>query len=58
MDLPSVIVFRLRDMRPENVNRHLEQVLDQHLDALAQGAVVSVGERHIRLRLLPIAPAD
>lgn len=53
-----MIVFRLRDMRPENVNRHLEQVLDQHLDALAQGAVVSVGERHIRLRLLPIAPAD
>ena len=52
--LPSVIVFRLADMRPESVNRHLEQVLQQAQDDLAQGAVISVREGQIRVHRLPI----
>jgi predicted nuclease of predicted toxin-antitoxin system len=52
--LPSVITFRLRDMRPENVNLYLKNLLDSHSDALLQGAIVSINEAKTRLRLLPI----
>lgn len=52
--LPSVVIFRLRNMRPENVNAHLEAVLTQHQTALVQGAVISVTEGSARVRLLPI----
>lgn len=51
---PSVIVFRLADMRPDSVNRHLARVLKQAADDLARGAIVSVREGQIRVRALPI----
>lgn len=51
---PSVIVFRLADMRPESVNRHLEWVLRQAQEDLARGAIISVREGQIRVRRLPI----
>ena len=28
-ELPSVVIFRLRNMRPENVNRFCERVIDR-----------------------------
>ena len=52
--LPSVVTFRLRDMRPVNVNRHLRAILNQHGERLEQGAVVTVTENRIRVRTLPI----
>ena len=52
--LPSVVLFRLQDMRPETVNRHLDALLAQHLPALESGAILSVTERRVRLRMLPI----
>ena len=52
--LPSVIVFRLRDMRPHQVNHYLEQILSDHSDSLEQGAIISVTEKRIRVRSLPI----
>jgi predicted nuclease of predicted toxin-antitoxin system len=52
--LPTVIVFRLRSMVPDNVNRHLTMLLEQYPDELAQGAILSVPEGHIRIRRLPI----
>ena len=52
--LPTVIVFRLRSMVPDNVNRHLAMLLAQHVAGLEQGAIVSVAEGHIRVRRLPI----
>ena len=52
--LPSVIVFRLRDMRPDSVNQHLKAILDQYIGALEEGAIVSVTERHFRVRSLPV----
>ena len=52
--LPSVVLFRLQDMRPDSVIRHLEAILAQHLPALASGAILSVTERRVRLRMLPI----
>ncbi len=35
--LPSVVIFRLRNMRPENVNRYLDRVISNHVDALDRG---------------------
>lgn len=54
--LPSVVSFRLRDMRAANVNRYLERILEDHQDALRRGAILSVTEGRIRVRSLPIPP--
>jgi len=53
--LPSVIIFRLRNMRPTNVNHHIQAIIVQHNATLDQGAIVSVIEGRIRVRLLPIS---
>ena len=50
--LPSVIIFRLRDKRPANVNRHLEIVLQNEEEALERGVIVSITEGRMRLRSL------
>jgi len=55
--LPSVVTFRLRNMRPTNVNLHLQAILEQHREALESGALVTVTEGHIRVRRLPIERA-
>jgi predicted nuclease of predicted toxin-antitoxin system len=54
MRLPSVIIFRLRNMSPESVNRYLQEVLSAHHDALERGAIIIVTEAQIRIRYLPI----
>lgn len=54
LDLPSVIVFRLRNMRPESVIPRLRLVLADHSRDLEKGAVLSVAELQIRLRRLPL----
>ena len=50
--VPSVITFRLNDMRPAQVNRYLAEVLARFAERLEAGALVSVNER-VR-RSLPI----
>jgi predicted nuclease of predicted toxin-antitoxin system len=52
--LPSVIVFRLKDMRAPNVSSHLFSIIRQQSDALNHGAICSVSEGKIRIRLLPV----
>ena len=52
--LPSVVIFRLRNMQPAQVNQFIDRVIAQHQDELAQGAVISVTEGQFRVRLLPI----
>ena len=52
--LPSVIIFRLKDMRAANVSRHLSSILKQQSEALNKGAVCSVTEQKVRIRVLPI----
>ena len=54
---PSVITFRLNDMRPGQVNHYLSQVLTRFSNSLEEGALVSVNEQAIRVRLLPIETA-
>lgn len=52
--LPSLVVFRLRNMRPENVSRYLQSIIDEHEESLDRGAIISVTEGQIRVRLLPL----
>jgi predicted nuclease of predicted toxin-antitoxin system len=52
--LPSVVLFRLRNMRPESVVAHFARVLDEAQDALSEGAFVTVRESALRIRSLPI----
>jgi len=54
--LPSVIIFRLSNMRPASVNAHLDLALRQFADDLAAGAILSVTDRRVRVRRLPIHP--
>lgn len=52
--LPSVVIFRLANMRPESVNAHLAALLDRFTLELERGAIASIAEHRIRLRQLPI----
>lgn len=52
-NLPSVIIFRLKDMRAANINRHLLSIINQQSEALNKGAVLSVTEQKVRIRTLP-----
>ncbi|MDY6861732.1 MAG: DUF5615 family PIN-like protein [Thermodesulfobacteriota bacterium] len=51
---PSVIIFRLENERPENINRRLQQVIEESSEVLRKGAIISVEETRHRVRLLPI----
>ncbi len=55
--LPSVIIFRLRNMHPTRVNQHLLQVLQSYEAQLRKGVVMSISEGQLRLRTLPIDTA-
>jgi predicted nuclease of predicted toxin-antitoxin system len=52
--LPSVIVFRLKDMRAFNVSRHLFSIIQGQSEALTKGAILSVTEQKVRVRYLPV----
>ncbi len=56
--LPSVITFRLANMRPESVNRYLIETLNRFAQELEQGALISVTEAQIRCRTLPIRETE
>lgn len=52
--LPSVIIFRLDNMKATNVNVFLENIIQRHARELETGAIISVNEKNIRVRMLPI----
>lgn len=52
--LPSVIIFRLKNMRPEQVNRALRVILADYAETLRAGCILSITEKQIRVRLLPV----
>lgn len=56
--LPSVVIFRLRDMRPGTVEAYLDQALASAARELQEGAIVVVSEALIRVRSLPIDLSD
>ena len=53
-----MITFRLNDMRPGEVNRYLIHTLARFAVELEAGALVSVNERAIRARPLPVDDTD
>ena len=54
VSLPSIILFRLTNMRPDNVATQLSAVLSRFEDELSAGSVVVVTDGAIRVRCLPI----
>lgn len=56
--LPTVIIFRLRNMRPERVNLYLESIITHHAEVLDHGAVATVAEGGVRIRRLPLVAAE
>ncbi len=56
--LPSVVVFRLRNMRSERVNRYLKSIIEQHGETLERGVIMSVAEGRIRMRFLPLRASE
>jgi predicted nuclease of predicted toxin-antitoxin system len=54
----SVVIFRLRDMRPGTVEAYLDQALASAVRELQEGAIVVVSEALIRVRSLPIDLSD
>lgn len=56
--LPSVITFRLRNMRPDHVNHYLLEILTQHRALLEKGAIMTVTEGQIRVRTLPLGSTE
>lgn len=53
-NLPSVVIFRLRNMRPEHVEQHLLRIISQYHEAIDHGAIITVTEGRIRMRDLPL----
>ena len=53
-EIPSVVIFRLRNMRPLSVNHYLRILITEHQASMEQGAIFSVTEGRIRVRTLPI----
>lgn len=52
--IPSVITFRLANMKPTAVNQHLREILARFAPKLERGALISVSEWSVRVRSLPI----
>jgi predicted nuclease of predicted toxin-antitoxin system len=57
-EVPSVVIFRLRNMKPQWVNEHLNELIANHTAILRKGAIVSVSEGRIRVRSLPITTGE
>ncbi|MEM6427789.1 MAG: DUF5615 family PIN-like protein [Deinococcota bacterium] len=53
-DLPSVIIFRLQNMRPERVNKTMLALINSYEDVLTSGAILSITDTKVRIRGLPI----
>lgn len=51
---PSVIILRLENETPKNVNSRLKQVLNESSKDLKEGAIISVEETRHRVRPLPV----
>jgi predicted nuclease of predicted toxin-antitoxin system len=51
---PSIIIFRLQNEKPLNINQRLDTVLTSSSNDLSKGAVITVEENRYRIRHLPI----
>ncbi|MFM7856207.1 MAG: DUF5615 family PIN-like protein [Flammeovirgaceae bacterium] len=53
---PSVIIFRLEFQTPENHIQKLELILASAAVALEEGCLISVSDKKVRVRRLPVLP--
>ncbi len=51
--MPSVVIFRLENEKPENINKHLDAIIKLYKDDLSTGCIISVSEKKYRIRGLP-----
>lgn len=51
---PSVIILRLRDLRPDEIVSRLDSVWKEIENPLKDGAIVSLSDISLRIRRLPI----
>lgn len=51
---PSVITFRLDDMRSQQVNRYLQDILERFASELERGTLISVTDQSVRVRRLSV----
>ncbi len=51
---PSVIILRLRDLRTDEIISRLDAVWNEIESALMEGAIVSLSDKSLRIRNLPI----
>jgi predicted nuclease of predicted toxin-antitoxin system len=51
---PSVIILRLRDLRTDEIMSRLDAVWKEIEGALADGSIVSLSDKSLRIRKLPI----
>lgn len=51
---PSVIILRLRDLRTNEIMSRLDAVWNEIEGVLAEGAIVSLSDKSLRIRKLPI----
>ncbi len=51
---PSVIILRLRDLRTDEIMSRLDAVWKEIEEPLTEGAVVSLSDKSLRIRKLPI----
>ena len=54
LKVPSVVQFRSGDVRPEVLGEHFLRTLDETVDQLREGAILTVSEKQSRLTLLPL----
>lgn len=51
---PSLITLRLSNTDPAHVTERLRQILPQSVQALQEGSAITVDDRSLRIRRLPI----
>lgn len=52
--LPSVIIFRLTNMTPANVNVYLDNLIAENSTSFEVGVICIITEVRVRIRHLPI----
>lgn len=55
---PSVVIFRMRNIRLDNLYRRLTQAWQDIEKPLSQGAVVIIEDASVRIRMLPIVQEE
>ena len=53
---PSVIIIRTRDLRTNEIIKRLDSVWGEIESSLSSGAIISLSDRNLRIRNLPIEP--